>query len=360
MKTKPHLDTKPFISWIEAVKTLERGETPKTLDIPVKTKNIAEPYIFSSTDGTDYSYLVLNIVTGKEYFGRFIFCDAYKPFTLGFISIAKYFCDLWILISEYSQKINLIGNQTTSFFVEILSNRHINESWFRAHKSFYDWEKPTVNRLVVGISDSLEKASEFQSAKEQLEMAFPSGSCFVFQDSVCCLLSKQDSLCDNETLEKHLKKQFHGKSAEFGISGQFYDIRRLKKYYKQCLAAIQNTETKNSIVHFYSKKMFFNDFLAFYKMNIENEWLIHPKVQLLKNYDQKYKTDYVKCLCTFIENSFSIKNAAKELFIHYNTLDYRLQKIKEISFMDPKNLQDANEDIFQILLSCKLLIGKDE
>lgn len=340
--------------WIETAEMLERGETPGTFETPVQAKNKTEPYVLTDKKETGYSYLVLNITTGKEYFGCFVFCDVHRPFTLGFISIAKYFCDLWRLISEYSQKANLIGNQTTSFFIEILSNRHINESWFKAHKSFYNWEQTVVNRLIVGIGNSPEMTSELTSVSKQLEMIFPSSVCFIYQNSVCCLLNKQDSH-DNEIIKKRLRAHFMKKNLEFGISEQFYDIRRLKKYYKQCLTAIQESNVTENTIYFYTSEMFFNEFLSYYKIDIENEWLIHPKVQLLQNHDKNFGTDYVRCLHAFIENGCNIKNTAKALYIHYNTLDYRLQKIKDICFFDPKNLQATNENIFQIFLSCKLL-----
>lgn len=49
----------------------------------------------------------------------------------------------------------------------------------------------------------------------------------------------------------------------------------------------------------------------------------------------------VDLLSVYFENNLSLKNTAEELFIHKNTLQYRLDRIRRVSGLDPRNVNDA-------------------
>jgi len=51
--------------------------------------------------------------------------------------------------------------------------------------------------------------------------------------------------------------------------------------------------------------------------------------------------DLSKTICAWCESGFNQKSAANLLFIHRNTLQYRLNKIHEISGIDLKNYKNA-------------------
>lgn len=55
-------------------------------------------------------------------------------------------------------------------------------------------------------------------------------------------------------------------------------------------------------------------------------------------------------LIVFSKNDGSINLTSKELYIHKNTLQYRLKKIKELTGYDPRKLRD-----FSILYIATLL-----
>lgn len=54
----------------------------------------------------------------------------------------------------------------------------------------------------------------------------------------------------------------------------------------------------------------------------------------LIRYDEEHETSLLKTLSVVIETDGNLKDAADKLFIHYNTLRYRLRKIKELSGID--------------------------
>lgn len=50
----------------------------------------------------------------------------------------------------------------------------------------------------------------------------------------------------------------------------------------------------------------------------------------LENYDHKNQTDYVFTLKSYLDNNKSVQEVAKETFVHRNTINYKINKIKEI------------------------------
>ena len=53
-------------------------------------------------------------------------------------------------------------------------------------------------------------------------------------------------------------------------------------------------------------------------------------IGVLETFDKKNGTDYLNTLVTLVVHNCSIEETAKALFVHYNTVRYRLRKIKEL------------------------------
>lgn len=60
-------------------------------------------------------------------------------------------------------------------------------------------------------------------------------------------------------------------------------------------------------------------------------------LQKVYRYDQEHHTELVNTLQVYLNNDRSIKKTAQDLFVHYRTISYRLDKILEISGMDFHN-----------------------
>jgi hypothetical protein len=54
----------------------------------------------------------------------------------------------------------------------------------------------------------------------------------------------------------------------------------------------------------------------------------------VKEYDRKYRTRLLETMISYVENDGDIARTAKALFLHVNTIRYRIEKIKEILHME--------------------------
>ena len=58
--------------------------------------------------------------------------------------------------------------------------------------------------------------------------------------------------------------------------------------------------------------------------------LVDLKIQKLIAYDRKYETKYYETLCMYVKSQYSKQKTAEGLYIHLNTVKYRLQQIEKL------------------------------
>lgn len=92
---------------------------------------------------------------------------------------------------------------------------------------------------------------------------------------------------------------------------------------------------KSTILDF--KNLIFDLYINLKASDDINNWLINNTIINLIKYDEIHKNELIKTLSIFFECELNISQTAKKLFIHRNTLNYRINKIKEILGYDFKN-----------------------
>jgi sugar diacid utilization regulator len=138
---------------------------------------------------------------------------------------------------------------------------------------------------------------------------------------------------------------------KIGISRTCNDLFALPAAFREALEALMMNVELNSagmIVHYddlgVSRLLMRIDDAA------EMERFCDEYLGKLIEYDLAHGTDLLKTLCIVIETDGHLKEAAQELFIHYNTLRYRLKKIKEIAGLEFSSWRE----IAQIMLAVEV------
>ncbi|MEG0250769.1 MAG: helix-turn-helix domain-containing protein [Peptostreptococcus sp.] len=152
------------------------------------------------------------------------------------------------------------------------------------------------------------------------------------------------------TIEK-IKKLISEENIKVGISNIFYDFNNLPLYYNQAETAIRlsNSISKDEKITKYSSYQFY-DLLDGIKDSSKLKDLCHPALEKLRSYDLMNSTLLYKSLKKYLECGHNLQKASEELYIHRNTLSYRLNRISEIGDL---NLSD-HEECFIILASFKI------
>ena len=133
---------------------------------------------------------------------------------------------------------------------------------------------------------------------------------------------------------------------QIGIGKSVEGYQRLKESYYEASRAIKYIEIirlvtgdKNKSVVHYSNLGFFQIFGKVDDMT-ELERCIPETLKKLYLYDDEHKGELITTLQMYLRNNQSIKKTAGAMFVHYRTISYRLEKIKQISGI---NFDNANE-----------------
>lgn len=133
---------------------------------------------------------------------------------------------------------------------------------------------------------------------------------------------------------------------QIGIGKSVEGYQRLKESYQEASRAIKYidiirlvTGDKNKSVVHYSNLGFFQIFGEIDDVT-ELERYIPETLKKLYLYDDEHKGELITTLQMYLRNNQSIKKTAGAMFVHYRTISYRLEKIKQISEI---NFDNANE-----------------
>jgi len=133
-----------------------------------------------------------------------------------------------------------------------------------------------------------------------------------------------------------------------GLSEHFFNLYDARFYKDQASQALTVGRQLNL-----NKKIFlFSDYLNYCIAkticDVSNPKVyIHPAFKVLQDYDEIHHTSYLQTLIEYIKEFKNHSKTAKKLYIHRNSLSYRLLKISDLCKIDFDNPNIC----FQILLS---------
>lgn len=150
-----------------------------------------------------------------------------------------------------------------------------------------------------------------------------------------------------ETLGKQIEKA----SFFIGIGRQHDSIISIHKSYAEANEAIrlmQRFGHKEGMAHFEDHSVY--HFLDSNIKEMELEAFFTQSLGKVNEHDKLHGTSYIVTLEHYFFHHLNISETAKALFIHRNTLIYRIEKIKEILNTDLKN----SEELLKIQLALKI------
>lgn len=221
---------------------------------------------------------------------------------------------------------------------QILGERYENEGSFQV---FYLYVKRTIEELL-----------NFNNAIFKLENLFGSGKGNKKINASYGIIRMDDSLVVilNNLQDKHLPElpnlitqcfAYFSKKHRFflGIGPKIMGIENLSVSCKRARTAMKMaTSTAKEIVKF--------EEMGFYKLlfSIDDMELLsnyaNEVLGRLEEYDRVHNTTYVATLHSYILNDRSLIRVAEETYTHRNTVNYRIQNIKQILGCELKDMEE--------------------
>lgn len=150
-----------------------------------------------------------------------------------------------------------------------------------------------------------------------------------------------------EELQKNVQNNLDKRNADIdflvGIGKDVKGYPALKESFSDSKTALKYIHVIRKIIGDEDKSVVdcskLGFFRTFVKISDKEELLsyVPESLQKLYEFDKQKNGELVDTLECFLNNKQSLKQTSNKLFVHYRTVSYRLEKIKEISSMDFDN-----------------------
>lgn len=233
-----------------------------------------------------------------------------------------------IIISR-GKTLNWDLNQTFSVIVF--------ELWRFDQQSLSRQDHLNLNRLLWSVNNYIENRPEqilFAEWGNRLVLlhALPKSKSYNEFDQFRSYLTKT-IMEINELITQYQQK------CHIGVSSLSKGISRLKQCYKEAKEAVRVAKLINSAEEaIYYEKL--GIYRLLHKINPNDlKHFLNDNLGQLIEYDQSHNTELVETLDVYFQCNGNLREMARNLFVHYNTVLYRLERIQKILHLD---LNDRN------------------
>ena len=160
----------------------------------------------------------------------------------------------------------------------------------------------------------------------------------------------------SQKIKALLKNKYKKIEIITGVGSIVPGIREVAKSFEEAQNALDFGKKTNDNLTIFSELGIMRLLCKFSENNDLSEFI--PKsIHKLLTYDQESNTNLIKTLEVFLKTNSNATQTAKELFVHYKTVLYRLEKIKEVSGIDLANNKDRLEAELGLKIVSLLKIG---
>ncbi|MBA7650596.1 Carbohydrate diacid regulator [subsurface metagenome] len=143
-----------------------------------------------------------------------------------------------------------------------------------------------------------------------------------------------------------------------GIGEYHKDIRGISKSFKEATQALDvGTKLEGAGDIYHVDNLGVGKLLAEIKGESQQEFMEKTIYSTKNNKEKKINETLLETLKAFFDNNLSILKTAQVIYVHRNTLLYRLRRVKEITSLDPKKFDDAIQ--LRIALKMRVYQGSD-
>ncbi len=330
----PDLDDEPWMEFRNTgFCTFEYAQKYKFEEFIEKSVRSKKAIIGDVNEHFKYRRIFCPVVVSGRIAGHMAVLEYNRKLTEEDLEIAEFICE--IIANEmtgansHANAKNLLTNQ---LLVDLLQGTITDETVLERRLANMKWLLPDKKYLIsIDINNFSESFALVPYFRESLQEKL----CFIetvyYQGSLLMLIgcneekefiTKDFDCFANYLKDKHLKA---------GISHYFEELIELNKAYGQARSALEIGVKINPKLNLYT----YEDHAVYdllEKMNDKDDLMsyCHPALLKLTQYDQEHDSDYLKNLYVYIINMGNLVASAEALFIHRNTLRYRLKKIAEI------------------------------
>ena len=297
--------------------------------------------------------LYVNIWDDQYYCGRLLINELDTPLKPGQFRLAEMFAEYVKIIMlkdmQHPQKIYSDYEDTVRMIIrgDEPDARDVN-----ALLEILGWQENDAYVCLKLESQSADIQIKSDSAlRSKLTAVFPRSFEFFHEQRLCMIINVTSDRRDGENIKAALGPLVRDSYMYCGISSPIKGLRRLRIGFDQTDITLRFIEFRRS-----RWTMLFSECAPYYMIRtlahtMPPSDLVSEEIQDLRRMDKEKNTDYYNTLKTYLENERSIPRTSEALIIHRTTLQYRLEKIAQLTHL---NLDDPDVRMY-LALSFRIL-----
>lgn len=328
-------------------------ERLKTEGIVARLKKERLPIRMEAMEDIDfYQRIILSLVYKNKVIGYLWVYeteDRLSDADLTILTEVATFMSKLLYEKQYKEKAS--DSETQAMLWKIINNEFLNESQLKTEASLVNLSLPKQFTVIIGsITDPsylylLDKIKQIFTQTPLAEIAYYLGKGteivgIVYGDE----REKNNALNKATQVIEEVKLSLTAEEQEvsyFGVGKEYIDINYMRTSYLEALEVIETSVFLNdkSVFSLKHESLGVKRYLkGVYKKNIGEDYY-HPTLLKLISKDLESKSQLIKTLSVYLENDGKVGVSAEKLFIHTNTLNYRIKQMEEISEL---NISDFN------------------
>ena len=239
------------------------------------------------------------------------------------------------------------------FVYDLLKGRLTDPKFIQERLRFFHWDLLERGKVQIVSIQGRDRDLEPDHTKslyllDQFAAAFPAYRTFVYVDQLKMLCPVEQSLQMDREFCQRLEDLLAREDLVAGASRPLLQLDTIPDFHRQaCQAAELGRKLHpERCLHFY------DDYAIYHALELaapqeDLRQFCHSAVNLMGDYDQAHETDLLESLRVYLTHDRSIGESAAALYIHRNTMNYRIARINELTQLDL-----GDPDVF-----CHLLVS---
>lgn len=223
--------------------------------------------------------------------------------------------------------------EETAIFKDLLHGESISKKELD-HKLYMAGWNPEHNKVLAKILIPPEYKDITYPLLARLENLLE--DCYVFLQTESIYILVNLFYLPESKMTLILSYELKQSAACCGISFTFQDILQLAVCAEQCDIALQYSKKEKGKVYFC--KEYALEYIRGVLQSNATKASVHPALAILREYDHKRNSYLYHTLYTYLINNCSLADTARQLSLHRNSLMHRLDRIRELTGIDTKDV----------------------
>jgi purine catabolism regulator len=326
----------------------EKFDFDKTTNIKVRDK----------IDGNIIGRLVIPIKVDDTIYGYINIWEMNRPILP--VEITVITSSTSIITLDFLKKLSIFqieNKHRTAFFDNLLSSDDMKVQRVLDSKTYFDFRpEMSYSVLVLNIGKEHERSDSYLIEKvtkaiDHLIARVQEKIIYVNKGDKIMILVGSEQIEESLTTDMRIKQmakemvdvvQNINVDMHFtlGIGRNYERVYDIRESYKEAMRVVEYLTSREDIKYLHFDDLGIFRILSYSELKPELTQFFKDMLEPLVQYDQEKGHELVDTLRKFFEYRGNIKKVSCAMYTHYNTIVYRMNRIKEITHMD---FEDPND-----------------